>query len=163
MSSPAAPKPLDKLDVDLLKLLIAEPRAGVREYARRLSIARGTAQSRLDKLLDAGVIADFAPQLDPAAMGYPLNADVHLTLRQADLEAVVARIADIPFILRADSVAGSEDLACRVAARDHGHLERIFADIIAIDGVERMRTEIVLRRRIPHRIAPLLGELRGRV
>ena len=97
------PKPLDKLDADLLRLVVEEPRAGVREYARRLGVARGTAQSRLDKLVNAGVIPDFAPSLDPAALGYPLNADVHLTLRQADLESVVARIADIPFILRADS------------------------------------------------------------
>lgn len=153
-------RPLDKLDADLLRLVVTEPRAGVREYARRLGVARGTAQARLDKLLEAGVIPDFAPTLDPAAMGFPLNADVHLTLRQADLGKVVARIAEIPYILRADSVAGTEDLACRVAARDHAHLEEIFADIIAIDGVERMRTEIVLRRRIPHRILPLLGELR---
>ncbi len=159
----ARTKPLDKLDVDLLRLVVTEPRAGVREYARRLGVARGTAQSRLDKLIDAGVIPDFAPALDPAVLGYPLNADVHLTLRQADLDGVVARIAEIPFILRADSVAGTEDLACRVAARDHAHLEEIFSSIIAIDGVERMRSEIVLRRRIPHRILPLLGDLRRRV
>ena len=137
------PKPLDKLDADLLRLVVEEPRAGVREYARRLGVARGTAQARLDKLVDAGVIPDFAPSLDPAA--------------------VVARIADIPFILRADSVAGTEDLACRLAARDHAHLEEIFSAIIAIDGVERMRSEIVLRRRIPHRILPLLEDLRRRV
>ena len=153
------PKPLDKLDVDLLRLIVAEPRAGVREYARRLGVARGTAQSRMDKLVAAGV----TPALDPAALGYPLNADVHLTLRQADLDTVVARIAEIPFILRADSVAGTEDLACRLAARDHAHLEEIFSAIIAIDGVERMRSEIVLRRRIPHRILPLLEDLRRTV
>ena len=156
------PKPLDKLDVDLLRLIVAEPRAGVREYARRLGVTRGTAQSRMDKLVAAGV-PDFTPALDPAALGYPLNADVHLTLRQADLDTVVARIAEIPFILRADSVAGTEDLACRLAARDHAHLEEIFSAIIAIDGVERMRSEIVLRRRIPHRILPLLEDLRRRV
>lgn len=29
---------LDKLDLDLLRLIVEEPRAGVREYSRRLGI-----------------------------------------------------------------------------------------------------------------------------
>lgn len=154
---------LDKLDVDLLRLIVTEPRAGMREYARRLGIARGTATARLDKLIAAGVLPDFAPRLDPAALGYPLNADIHVTLRQIDLDRVVAEIGRIPFVLRADSLAGDDDLSCRVAARDHGHLEEITSMILAIDGVERLRTDIVLRRRIPHRILPLLGDLRDHV
>ena len=117
----------------------------------------------LDKLIAAGVLPDFAPSPDPAALGYPLNADIHVTLRQIDLDRVVAEIGRIPFVLRADSLAGDDDLSCRVAARDHGHLEEITSMILAIDGVERLRTDIVLRRRIPHRILPLLGDLRDHV
>ena len=152
---------MDKLDIDLLTLLVTEPKAGVREYSRRLGVARGTTQNRLDKLIEAGVIADFAPELDPAALGFTLNANVHLTLRQTDLNRVTARLAEIPFILRADSVAGNDDMSCRIVARDHTHLEDICQAILAIEGVARMRTEIVLRHRIPQRTLPLLREIRG--
>ena len=75
-------KPLDTLDVQLLQLVMSEPKAGVREYSRRLGIARATAQSRLDKMVEAGVIRSFAPHIDLAKVGFPLSAYIHLTLRQ---------------------------------------------------------------------------------
>ena len=45
---------LDELDARLIELLAEEPRIGVLECSRRLGVARGTVQARLDKLA-AGV------------------------------------------------------------------------------------------------------------
>ena len=64
----SSPSPaVDALDARLLDLLTAEPRAGVLEASRRLGVARGTVQARLDRLVARGVIRSFAPTLDPAA------------------------------------------------------------------------------------------------
>ena len=41
---------VDELDARLIELLAAEPRIGVLECARRLGVARGTVQARLDRL-----------------------------------------------------------------------------------------------------------------
>ncbi|MFD7947621.1 AsnC family protein, partial [Streptomyces sp. NPDC059744] len=38
---------VDALDTRILRLLIEQPRTSVREYARILSIARGTLQARI--------------------------------------------------------------------------------------------------------------------
>jgi DNA-binding Lrp family transcriptional regulator len=40
----------------VLQLFAAEPRIGVLEASRRLGVARGTVQARLDRLVSAGVI-----------------------------------------------------------------------------------------------------------
>ncbi|AHI03121.1 AsnC family transcriptional regulator [Corynebacterium falsenii DSM 44353] len=152
-------KPLDTLDVQLLQLVMSEPKAGVREYSRRLGIARATAQSRLDKMVEAGVIRSFAPHIDLAKVGFPLSAYIHLTLRQVDFDKVIARVGTIPYVTQADSMAGAEDLTCRVVARDHEHLETISLGLMRIEGVERIRTDIVLRHRIPHRLSQLIREL----
>ena len=45
---------MDELDATLLRLFSAEPRIGVLEASRRLGVARGTVQARLDKLSRAG-------------------------------------------------------------------------------------------------------------
>ncbi|MEH6381663.1 MAG: winged helix-turn-helix transcriptional regulator, partial [Dietzia cercidiphylli] len=55
-----APADLDHTDRRLLKIVLAGPRVGVREFSRRLGVARGTAQARLDKLEARGVIASWA-------------------------------------------------------------------------------------------------------
>lgn len=137
---------------------MADPRVGVREFSRRLGVARGTAQARLDKLESRGVIASWAPTLDAAALGYPLGALVHIQMAQAELEETCAGLAEVREVLEVMSIAGEFDIVCRVVARDHEHLEQVFSAIISTPGVLRTRTEVVLTRRVGPRITQLLDE-----
>lgn len=157
-SAPHASSALDRTDRRLLKVVLADPRVGVREFSRRLGVARGTAQARLDKLEARGVIASWAPTLDSAALGYPLSALVHIQMAQAELEATCSGLAEVREVLEVMSVAGEFDVVCRVVARDHAHLEEVFSAIISTPGVLRTRTEVVLRRRVGPRVAQLLDE-----
>ena len=52
---------IDELDARLIELLAAEPRVGVLEASRRLAVARGTVQARLDRLQARGVITGYGP------------------------------------------------------------------------------------------------------
>jgi len=47
---------VDEIDSTMIELFAEEPRLGVLEASRRLGIARGTVQARLDRLAAAGVI-----------------------------------------------------------------------------------------------------------
>src|SRR5699024_2077082 len=47
---------MDAIDTMLLDLFAHEPRIGVLEASRRLGVARGTVQARLDKLVASGVV-----------------------------------------------------------------------------------------------------------
>jgi DNA-binding Lrp family transcriptional regulator len=152
---------LDGLDLDLLNLMLEEPRAGVREYARVLGIARGTAASRLARLERDGVITGHAPTIDPGALGYEVLGFVHLILAQGKLDEVAGRLADIPELLEAHSTTGEGDLLCRVAARNNAHLESIVQQLLALPGVVRTRTEIALNPRVAYRVLPLVRQARA--
>ncbi|WP_246210227.1 winged helix-turn-helix transcriptional regulator [Nocardioides piscis] len=56
---------MDDLDSKLLDLFAAEPRIGVLEASRRLRVARGTVQARLDRLVANGVVTGWGPTLSP--------------------------------------------------------------------------------------------------
>ena len=56
---------IDALDGRLIELLKAEPRVGVLEASRRLGVARGTVQARLDRLHARGVITGYGPDDRP--------------------------------------------------------------------------------------------------
>ena len=73
---------IDSLDARIVEMFAAEPRVGVLECSRRLAVARGTVQARLDRLTRDGVIRGWGPELDPAAMGYVVTAFVTLEIRQ---------------------------------------------------------------------------------
>ena len=54
---------IDELDRSLIELLAAEPRVGVLEASRRLGVARGTVQARLDRLQARGVVTGYGPDV----------------------------------------------------------------------------------------------------
>jgi DNA-binding Lrp family transcriptional regulator len=148
---------IDGLDVSILRELLARPRAGMREFARTLGIARGTVQTRTSRLERLGVIADYAPRLSPAQLGFPILAFVHLHLAQGQLTRVTRALVLVEEVLEAHSTAGEGDVLCRVAARDTEHLEEIIQRFLQLPGVVRCRTEIALSERVPSRTAPLLS------
>src|ERR1700683_5556614 len=94
------PGPVDGLDAALIELLAAEPRVGVLEASRRLGVARGTVQARLDRMTERGVITGYGPEGEPAALGYGVAAFIPIEIRQAGgHDPVAERLAAIPEVL----------------------------------------------------------------
>ncbi|MEU4213977.1 Lrp/AsnC family transcriptional regulator [Actinoplanes sp. NPDC026623] len=153
---------LDALDGRLLALLDEEPRIGVLELSRRLAVARGTAQARLDKLTARGAIRGFGPEVSPAAIGYGVMSFVTLEISQRyGHTAVTTHLADIPEVLEAHTITGSGDLMCRIVARSNADLQRVIDTILAYEGILRASTIIALAEQIPYRTMPLVKAASG--
>src|SRR6185295_15175639 len=109
---------LDALDARLLELLDAEPRIGVLELSRRLAVARGTVQARLDKLISRGAVRGFGPDISPAAIGFGVMSFVTLEISQRyGHRAVATHLGDIPEVLEVHTITGTGDVMCRIVAR----------------------------------------------
>ncbi len=151
---------MDDLAVTLIRLFADEPRVGVLEASRRLGVARGTVQARLTKLVDAGVIAGWGPELDAEALGYPVTAFLTLEIRQAAKgggpDAVARHLAAIPEVLEAYTITGAGDMWCRVVARSNNDLQRVIDAVLADSGIVRSSTVIALATQVPYRVLPLL-------
>lgn len=153
---------LDDLDARLLDLLAAQPRIGVLEASRRLGVARGTVQARLDRLQARGVVRSFGPEVDPAALGYRVTAFVTLEIRQArGHDAVTGHLATIPEVLEAHTITGTGDLLLRLVARSNADLQRVIDRVVDVDGIERTSTVIALATQIPYRVLPLVHAASG--
>jgi DNA-binding Lrp family transcriptional regulator len=154
--------PIDPLDAALIALLAAEPRIGVLEAARRLRVARGTVQARLDKLVSRGVIRGFGPDIVPAAIGYGVTAFVTLEIRQrVGHEVISAHLAGIPEVLEAHTITGAADLLCRIVARSNADLQRVIDLVVGHEGIVRAGTNIALAEQIPYRSLPLVRAAAG--
>ena len=134
------PDGIDGLDARLIRALAATPRAGVVELARRLGVARGTAQARLDRLQVQGVITGFGPELSLRALGYGVLAFTTLEIAQGRLDDVVGHLRDIPEVLEAHGTSGTGDLHCRVVARTNTDLQRVINRILEVRGIDRSTT-----------------------
>ncbi len=159
---------MDQLDRTLIELFAAEPRVGVLEASRRLGVARGTVQARLDRLQRSGVVSGWGPQLEPAAMDYPVTAFLTLEIRQASAapgalegghDAVGTHLATIPELLEACTITGPGDIWCRVVARSNTDLQRVIDRVLSHSAIVRCSTVIALATQVPHRVLPLLGSV----
>ncbi|WAL70013.1 Lrp/AsnC family transcriptional regulator [Amycolatopsis cynarae] len=150
---------MDALDARLLLLLTDVPRLGVLECARRLGVARGTVQARLDRLAEQGVLGGFPPELDMAAMGYGLTAFAVLEIAQGSRTEVAEGLAAIDQVCEAHATTGQGDLFVRLVARDHEDLQRVIDRVVGLPGVLRTNTSLALTTPIPPRVRPLLERI----
>ncbi|MDH2428793.1 Lrp/AsnC family transcriptional regulator [Sphaerisporangium sp. TRM90804] len=155
---------IDELDIRLISLLAAEPRVGILEASRRLGVARGTVQARLDRLVQTGIVTGFGPDVDPAALGYAVTAFVTLQIRQVSgHDPVAGLLAAIPEVLEVHTITGGGDMLCRVVARSNADLQRVIDLIVEVEGVVRTSSVIALDTPVAYRVLPLVaGSLRRR-
>lgn len=147
---------IDRLDARLIALMAEHPRVGLLEIARQLGVARGTVSARLDKLVRRGVITGFGPEVEPAAIGFPILAFVELEIVQGQLADAVEHLRGVPEVLEAHATSGDRDLLCRVVARNPEHLQEIVNTMVGTTFVRRSTSHIVLSEQIAWRTQPLL-------
>lgn len=147
---------MDEIDGKVIELFAHEPRLGVLEASRRLAVARGTVQARLDKLAASGVITGWGPDLSPEALGYPVTAFLTLQIRQgAGHDAVATHLAGIAEVLEAFTITGDGDMWVRVVARSNADLQRVIDLVLTEPGIDRSTTVIALATQIGYRVVPL--------
>jgi DNA-binding Lrp family transcriptional regulator len=147
---------LDHVDLELLEALAADPRATVVALADRLGLSRNTVQARMSRLDRSGVFLSYERAISSAALGYPIEAFINVTVRQADLPRITSELQRVPEVVQAHGLSGQVDLLVRVACRDTQHLFDTDARILAIEGVERTETSLVMGEVIGHRVTPLM-------
>jgi DNA-binding Lrp family transcriptional regulator len=146
----------------MIELFAGDPRIGVLEASRRLGVARGTVQARLDKLMSSGVITGWGPNLSPDALGYPVTAFLTLEIRQgagadATHDAVGRHLASIAEVLEAHTITGAGDMWVRVVARTNADLQRVIDHVLDDERVQRCSTVIALAEQVPFRTLPLVA------
>src|SRR5215470_19541389 len=108
---------LDDIDRHIVRELAADARIPNNALARRVGIAPSTCLGRVRSLRERGVIRGYHADIDPAAIGRPLQAMIAVRL-QADsrghLRSFVAVMARLPEVLNVFFLAGKDDFLLHV-------------------------------------------------
>jgi DNA-binding Lrp family transcriptional regulator len=126
VGSVAAPKDLRPVDLDgvdrkILSLLHRDARITNSALAAELGIAASTCHGRIRRLLDLGVIRGFYADIDPVAIGLPLQALISVSLQsnaRAKIREFIQQIRRRPQVMDVYFLAGADDFILHVAARD---------------------------------------------
>lgn len=139
---------LDDIDINLLQLMRTQPKTPVAELARLANVARGTAQARINRMEQAGVIEGYGPDVSAASVGYAVLAFVTLEIAQGQDDAIAAHLEAIPEVLEVHAVTGPGDLLCRVVAKSNEHLHHVLQHVLSAPGITRTETHLALHTRL---------------
>ena len=146
---PRSPIALDQLDRQLLIYLQGDARASTAALARRFKLSGPGLQKRLKKLETRGVIRRYATIVRREAVGLDLLCFVHVMLahhRPNSIRRFPSRIEKMAEVLECHFLTGEYDYLMKVVVRNHDHLERfLFDKLMKVDGVDRIRTSIVVK------------------
>lgn len=137
-------RPLDGVDRDILRLLRADGRASVRAVAARVHISRANAYSRLNRLLDDGVIRGFSARVDHERAGQGTSAYITLKIVQNSWRRVRKRLLELPGAAHMALVGGDFDVLLLVHTADNRTLrDLVLTRIQEIPEVTSTRTLLV--------------------
>lgn len=138
---------IDEIDRRIVAELGKDGRLSIRGLAERVHISRTAAHSRLTRLLDNGVITGFSANVDREALGLGITAIVIVKVN-SDWSTVSEALAGLPFVEKAQALAGDIDILLTVSAPDHDTLsDTILRSIHNMPGVASTRSYMLLEER----------------
>jgi DNA-binding Lrp family transcriptional regulator len=152
----------DDIDAALLKALVKHPDATNLALAEATGLARNTVRARLARYETEDTLRPFDRRIDPAFLGFPMQAFIMTTVRQRNLATISATLGEVPEVLEVHGLSGIADLLVHVVARDADDLYRIAGRILDIDGVKRTVTGLVMGEFVGYQIAQLIGSTSAR-
>lgn len=153
-AGPGAPQdlraPVDAVDRALLRLLARDARTTNQALADAVGIAPSTCLARVRALRERGVVRGFHADVDPAAVGLPLQAMISLRLHsdaRDRMEQLSARLTALPSLREVFFVAGEDDYLLHVAVADSPALRDLVTTLNALPEVAGTNTSLIFEHR----------------
>ncbi|MDB5243881.1 MAG: Lrp/AsnC family transcriptional regulator [Spirosoma sp.] len=134
--------PLDKASCALAELLRANGRITIEELAAGLGVSKATASRRLETLIADGAVFVRAI-LDPASIGYPVEALLTVRAEATALDAAGRYIADLPAARWAANVSGR--VLVQTATRSLAELRGVMEEVASQPGVTGVDVSLFAR------------------
>ena len=124
---------LDDIDRRLLRLLQGDPLQATATLAEAARVPLATANRRLDRMRERGVLKGVEAQIDWKALGYAVEVSLRITLDKTNPRAFddfLAAARDIPEVLELQTFLGRVDVRLSVIARTMAHYQELYRDRI---------------------------------
>lgn len=131
------PADLDAVDRRILSQLHGDARMPNNALAEAVGIAPSTCHGRVRRLVDLGVIRGFYTDIDPVAVGLPLQAMISVNLQsnaRGKIRSFIQQIRRRRQVMDVYFLAGADDFILHVAARDTEDLRSFVVENINADA-----------------------------
>jgi Lrp/AsnC family transcriptional regulator for asnA, asnC and gidA len=145
---------IDKLDKQILSILMKDAGTPYTEIAKKLLVSGGTIHVRMKKLEEMGVVQGHYLNINPSKIGYDVCAFLGIYLEKAsEYRDAVLKLEKIPEIVEMHYTTGTYSMFAKIICRDTRHLREVLNEKIQpIKGVQSTETFISLEESIRRQI-----------
>ena len=152
---------LDAADRAIIAQLQRDARTSVAALAELVGLTPTPLRARLERLEASGVIRGYHADVDPAHVGRPVMAFVHVTMRDHSRDShrrFVKALSAMTDVIEVHHIAGEEDFLLKVLVESVGAFEAFLLErLTSVAGISRVKTSFVLSSS-KHRAAVPVGE-----
>ncbi|MFD5248204.1 Lrp/AsnC family transcriptional regulator [Amycolatopsis sp. NPDC058340] len=136
---------MDRIDRQLLSLLLQDGRASYQELGRQVRLSANTVAERVRRLQAAGVIRGYCAEVNLEAFGRSMHmiSDIRLGER-VDRTLFEAQLLDVPQVIGAMRLTGDYDFQLRMACTDAREFEAVIDRLKSDLGVRELRSRLLL-------------------
>ncbi|SET35936.1 DNA-binding transcriptional regulator, Lrp family [Salinibacillus kushneri] len=138
---------LDTIDKQILDLLIADGRRSYTDIGKELKISRVAVRSRVNHLIEEGIIEKFSCVVNSEKVGKTVSAFFEVDCEPGSLVEVAENLANNPSVASCYQMTGPSTLHTHVLVDDFTQLENfINEELYSLKGITRVESNILLRR-----------------
>ena len=134
---------LDDVDRKILRELQQDGRASFRDISARISVSTPTVSSRVQAMLDVGLIKGYSTMLDADMLGQ-ISVALILESKPSDLDKVVARITEAE-IVRQIYVLSDSRILCILSFYNQIKYQRFLESLAQVPEIVKMDNSMVMR------------------
>lgn len=140
-------RPPDQTDREILAALANNARLSNKELAARVGLAPSSCHERVRRLVQSGAILGFHAVVNPAVLGYGIEAMIAVRLPQhsrQNFDAFRDYVITVPEVVDVYHVSGEIDFLVHVVAHDAQHLRDLALDrFLSRPEVGHIETELI--------------------
>lgn len=136
---------LDKVNIEILKLLQVNARMSASEISSTVGLSVPAAAERIKKLSESNYVKKFSTILNAKNLGYDVTAFIVVDCTSSDLyDHIVEKASQSENVLECHSITGEGSHLLKIRARNSDDLEKQLSKIQSWSGVVRTHTMFVL-------------------
>ena len=125
------PADIDKLDRQILSILMKDAKMPYTDIAKKLFVSGGTVHVRMRKLEQMGAVKEANLKVDHSQLGYDISAFIGIYLDKSSLyDHVINALKEIPEVVAAHYTTGNYTIFLRIICKDTDHLREVLSEKI---------------------------------
>ncbi|MBO5714030.1 MAG: Lrp/AsnC family transcriptional regulator [Clostridia bacterium] len=139
---------LDKIDIQLLKLLQNNARIPVSQIAKEVFVSAPTVATRIEELTEMGIIKGYYTEIDNSAFSNVIKAYIDMEVSPEKKNELYEYLINNPSVMECNRVTGEYSLLIKVVFKNTLEMDK-FINTLQVYG--RTKTQIVFSTIISHR------------